>query len=210
MAEVNKDDLKKPAGSLAEIKPREAIATPGNSPRKAKARVPEEDHEETFGDRIVKNARSINYRKMGDDLLYDWLFPEIISKIGDILRMIFSKDGKITNRNAKTKGYTSYNSIYDEKNRDRDGRDPTRQNFRKIRLEFYNRQDALDVLDDLRESLERSSNGYVSVRELYSLSDLPTNPTMYNWVWYDLEDCSIERLGDHYILIMPPATGVRG
>ena len=208
MAEVNKDDMTKSTGrSLAEIKPREAI---GSAVPTKKPKAVEATHEETFGDRIVRNAKSIDYEDIKDRLLFDWLFPEIIATIGDILRMIFSKDGRGKPRSSKRHGYTSYNSIYDEKHGNRERKDPTRQDFRKIRLEFYERDVALEVLDELRERLERSNAGRVSVRELYSLADLPTNPAMLNWVWYDLEDCSVERVGDNYILIMPPAEGVRG
>lgn len=208
MAEVNKDDITKPTNSLAEIRPREAIANTQNAPKKPKAK--EAEKEETFGDRIVKNAKNIDYKRMGDDLLYDWLFPEIISKLGDILRAIFSKDGRVVTRGSRKRGsYTSYNSIYDEKRGDRDRRDPTRQDFRKIRLEFYEREDAVQVLDDLRERLEGSNVDYVTVRELYSLADLPTNAAQLGWGWYDLEDCYIERLGDNFVLRMPPAEVIK-
>ena len=84
-------------------------------------------------------------------------------------------------------------------------RDPTRQDFRKIKLEFCDREDAVEVLDDLREELESSKDGYVPVRSLYYLVDLPRNAEMIKWVWYDLDDCRIYREGDYYILKMPPA-----
>ena len=79
-----------------------------------------------------------------------------------------------------------------------------RQGFRKIRLIFDSRKDAMKVLDDLREELEASEDYYVSVRTLYRLADLPTSNVMLNWGWYDLEDCSIAQEGDYYILTMPP------
>lgn len=80
-----------------------------------------------------------------------------------------------------------------------------RQDFRKIKLEFEDREEAEEVLDNLRDALESSKDGYVSVRTLYSLADLPTNNVMLDWGWYDLEDCTIERSGVYYILRMPPA-----
>ena len=82
---------------------------------------------------------------------------------------------------------------------------PRSEDFRKIKLEFSDREEAEEVLDDLRERLEESNTDYVSIRDLYSLADLPTNSIMCEWVWHDLEDCSIYRQGDHYILKMPPA-----
>ena len=84
-----------------------------------------------------------------------------------------------------------------------------RPDFREICLEFQDREEAMIVLDDLREELEMSKDHYVSVRTLYSLADLPTNNMMLNWVWYDLEDCEITRKADHYILKMPPAEYIR-
>lgn len=199
MAEVNKDMIPT-SSSETDIQTK---GQPNNKPQKPKAK--EVEKKKTFGERIADNFMSIDYGKIKDRLLFDWLFPEIISTLGDILRMIFSQDGRGRTRSGSRKrnGYTSYSEAYDERRRDE--RDPTRQNFRKIRLEFYEKEDAEEILDDLRESLAQNNNGYVTVRELYSNADLPTHSAMLNWVWYDLEDAYIERVGDNYILRMPPA-----
>ena len=103
----------------------------------------------------------------------------------------------------KFENYKPINSIYNSY------RSPDRQDFRKIRLEFQTREDAEEVLGDLREELEASKEGCVLVRTLYSLADLPTTVTMFDWCWYDLEDCAITREEDHYILKMPPAEYIR-
>lgn len=79
------------------------------------------------------------------------------------------------------------------------------QKYKGIRLEFQKRDDAQDTMIELKEMLESSDKGYVSVRDLYSLAEMPTNPEMNKWVWYDLEDSTIERSGDNYVLKMPPA-----
>ena len=103
----------------------------------------------------------------------------MISTLGDILRMIFSEDGRGSTRGASRKrkdGYVEYSSISDGGSRRKS--DPTRQDFRKIRLEFYEREDAEEVLGDLRERLESSNADCIPVRDLYSLADLPTNATM--------------------------------
>lgn len=101
--------------------------------------------------------------------------------------------------NRDNRNFKKYKSVC------RPDRVSDRQDFRAIELKFCDREEAEEVLDDLREELEVSKEGYVLVRSLYSLSDLPTTSSMFNWVWYDLEDCRIERDGDHYILRMPPA-----
>jgi len=80
-----------------------------------------------------------------------------------------------------------------------------RQDFRHITLEFRSREDAMDVFDELEGRLINNKENYVTVHDLYSLADLPTNTAMLNWVWYELDDPSIERVGDNYILKMPPA-----
>lgn len=108
------------------------------------------------------------------------------------------------------RGYTLYRrndyaSVYEERRR----KDLPRQDFRNIRLEFNDREDAEEVLDDLRERLEESKDGFVTVKDLYSLADLPANRIMYEWCWYDLEDCFVERYGENYILRMPPAERVK-
>lgn len=108
------------------------------------------------------------------------------------------KDGYWNRDNRKSK-LKNYRPLY------RPYRNRDEQDFQKIKLEFYDREEAEEVLDDLREELDISKDGYVLVRTLYSLADLPTTLSMFNWVWYDLEDCRIERDGDHYILKMPPA-----
>ena len=216
MAEVEKDKLKEqfPSNDYTQIKPREEI---GKQMDPAKANKPKPDKTKmkkgvvekkpTFGERIANNFMNIDYEGIKNRFLFDVLFPEIISALGDVLRAIFSQDGRGSTR-KKGGGYTAYSSISDGSNRNRE-RDITRQNFRKIKLEFYERDDAKDVLDDLRERLATSASGCVSVRDLYSLADLPTNSTMLNWIWYDLEDCSIEPYGDHYALYMPPAEARR-
>ena len=99
--------------------------------------------------------------------------------------------------------FDNYTPIYNQYRRQ------DRQDFRKIRLTFQTREDAMEVLDDLREELEMTKDYYVSVRTLYSLADLPTNSAMLNWGWYDLEDCEITREAENYILKMPPAEYIR-
>lgn len=108
------------------------------------------------------------------------------------------KDG-YWNRDSRKSKLNNYKSVYNSY------MGPDRQDFRKIRLAFDSREEAMEVLDDLREELEISTEGYVLVRTLYSLADLPVTVSMFNWCWYDLEDCSVSQEGDHYILKMPPA-----
>lgn len=211
MAEVDKEKLKEqfPSNNYTQIKPREEV---GKGIEPAKKAVPDKsklksgvvDKKPTFGERIANNFMNIDYEGIKDRFLFDVLFPEMISALGDVLRAIFSQDGRGTVRRKRGRGdYTEYSSISDGSRRRE--KDITRQDFRKIKLAFYERDDAIEVLDDLREMLAESSSGYVYVRDLYSLADLPTNSAMLNWVWYDLENCRVEPNGGNYVLCLPPA-----
>lgn len=196
-----------PGNAYTQIKPK------GPAPDKAlatseKKKIKAKEKKRTFGERIAENFLNLDHEQIRDRLLFDWLFPEIIATIDDVLRMIFFGDRNGGGRSRRSeRGRSGYNSIYDERKRERERErgDPTRQNFKRIRLVFYTRQDAEEVLDELRESLEESSGGYVTVKELYSLTEMPTNYAMNKWGWYDLEDAMITRENDDYILEMPRA-----
>lgn len=77
--------------------------------------------------------------------------------------------------------------------------------FSKIKLAFYTEENAYDILDGLRDSLEYMEYGYTTVWKLYRLADMPTSYIMRSWGWYDIEDATIERDGDDWVLTMPPA-----
>ena len=109
----------------------------------------------------------------------------------------YKSKSKISSYEPYKRIYNSYCSVQN------------RQDFRKIKLEFVDREEAKEVLDNLRDELELSKDGYVLVRTLYYLADLPINSIMREWGWYDLEDCEITREADHYILKMPPAERIR-
>ena len=220
MAEVDTEKLKEqfPSNNYTEIKPREEIAKitdkqPAATPKK---KHPVREKRKTFGERIAENFLNLDHEQIRERLLFDWLFPEIIATVDDILRMIFLGDRAGSSRRSRRErgrgsGYTSYNSIYDEKHRDRDydRGDPTRQNFKHIRLIYYDRQDADSDLDEMRESLEENENGWITVKEVYSIAELPTNSTMLKWGWRDLEDAIVTRQGDDWILEMPRAEVIR-
>lgn len=190
-------------------------AEPSNTKKKRRDRVVERN-EPTIGDQIVDNVKNLDKGKIRKRLVFDWLFPEIIATIDDILRMILLGNNNAGKRRRDKNGYTHYSTGINDDDRGRnredlrkEENDPTRQNFRRIRLEFYNREDAEDVIADLREELEENTAGFVTVKELYSLAELPTYSTMYKWGWFDLEEATIERVGDNYVLEMPRAEVIR-
>ena len=222
MAEVDLERRRQEAGKQSGTNYHDIQrATPPSKPAKTEAKplvkkkAIVREKKRTFGDQIVDNISSIDHDQIRKRLLYDWLFPEVISTIDDLLRMIFLGDRNGGKRRRSRDGYTHYSTtiadVDSRKKQEREDRDPTRQNFRRIRLEFFDKDDAETVRDDLRERLEESESGIVGVKELYSheLVNMPTNSAMYKWGWFDLEDISIERDGDVYVLEMPRAEVIR-
>ncbi len=206
-----------PGNAYTNIKPKgEAPQQSTDIPKPDEKKKPKiKPTKKTVGERIAENFLAADREDIKEHLLFDWLIPEIKSAIEDIIHMVLygTRGGSRGSRNRSGGGrYTPYNSIYDERKRERErggDLDPTRQNFRRIRLTFYAREDAEEVLGDLRDSLEESSGGFVTVKELYSLAELPTNSTMYKWGWFDLRDARILREGEDYTLEMPRAEVIR-
>ena len=71
-----------------------------------------------------------------------------------------------------TRSYNSYTSLYSN-----------HSDFKNIRLEFEEKMEAQDILDDLRERLQLKDVKCVTVRDLFSRADLPTTSDMKNWGW---------------------------
>lgn len=182
-------------------------------PAKRKARVTKR----TVGERIVDNFMSIDKEEIREHLIFDWLFPEIISMIESFLRSVLSNNGKPmvftkSKRERDGRTYTAYDAISSIKRQEKDKAMPTRQDFRRIRLTFYERDDAMGVRDDMMEDLAQSSGQFVTVKDLFShpMVELPTDSTMYKWGWYDLEDAIVTRYGDDWVLEMPKAVPISG
>lgn len=173
--------------------------------------------EQTFGEKIVTNIKSIDKKEIKKHLIFDWFIPEFIDQVvGFLKQMFYGEDDRPASRASGRNGYTAYGSRYRNRrpvNVDREMRDKrdreAKQNYAHIVISFGSSwDDATEVMDDLREMLEESSNGYVRVKDLYSHSNVgfPTNNTMDNWGWYDLEEMYIDDSDkDDLELIMPKA-----
>ena len=208
--DIKKTDERFPSNSYTNIKLNEKKVVTGEGtdiqepPKKPKVKI--KPVKRSITQRIADNFLNIDKDRVKDHLLFDWLFPEIISTVEGLLRMCFFGSSEHIGRSRSGgRRERPYNSIFDERRQERERSDPTKQNFRHIKMTFYTREDADYVIGELRESLEESSCGYVTVKELYSLADMPTNYTMTKWGWYDLEDAMVTRYRDDYILEMPRA-----
>ena len=76
-------------------------------------------------------------------------------------------------------------------------------NYDSIRISFKTKEEADEVLYDLREYVE----GYrcVTVKDLYEFADLPSHYSMYKYGWENLDGAKVEERAGYYVLSMPPA-----
>lgn len=102
--------------------------------------------------------------------------------------------------------YVSYSSYYksDRRERNRDDYDDrySRDDYRNIG--FYTKVEAMDALDRLKERLERSKKGYVTILDFYDILDkVSKNPQDAKWGWRDLSYVRPERRGNRYYIDFP-------
>ena len=97
--EPTKKDLDFRPNNYTSIKPVEDIVPKEEKPKR---KIKGKEKEKKFTERIAENFLNIDYDRIKDRLLYEWLFPEVVATIGDILRMILSKDG-----NPRSEEHTS-------------------------------------------------------------------------------------------------------
>lgn len=211
------DDKEKfPAHDYTKIQTKEEIRSrreaPGQNKKKPKPKVKPKVKKQTIGEKIAENFLAADGEDIKDHLIFDWLIPELKAALEDVLHMLLyggrGGRGGRRGRDRSERGYTSYDRAFDDDDR---RRDPTKANFKHLEFHFYNIKDAQRVLDDMREALETSSGGYVTVKELYNHDYIqrPTTYSMGNWGWYDLEDADIAIQRGEYILKMPPAEPFR-
>lgn len=185
-----------------------------NETEKVKKKFSGKVKKKKLGERIADSFLMADRQDLKEHLFFDWFIPEVKAVIEDVVHMLlYGTSGGGGRSRKKDKGIgrlIDYAGVYDEKKKNRDREvDPTRQNFRRIKLRFDSREEANEVIDEMRESLAANSAGYVTVKELYSFLNEPTNYTMSRWGWYDLEDAMITRFRDDFILEMPSAEVIK-
>lgn len=166
----------------------------------------------TFGERIVDNFSSISYKEWGNHLMLDWFFPEVIRTVDGFLKQVFfgDKNARILNRSGSTSDRASmYHNVIPSVTEAFKRTTAGKRNFRHVQIYFPNEEEAIGALDDIRESLAMNTTDdpVVTVRELYSIANLPTDNTMNRWGWRDLEDVNLIEYGANgeYMIEMPPA-----
>lgn len=142
-------------------------------------------------------------------ILMDVLIPAMKKAIYDIITngtdmMLYGESGRSNRRSNGSR--VSYQSYYDDKNRDRDRRDSssyrTQGGFDYENIIFNNRGDAERVLTSMQDIID--IYGVVSVGDLYDLADVTTTNYMINkYGWTNISNANPVHVRDGYILKLP-------
>lgn len=202
-----KIDERFPGNSYTQIKPRpqDAVKTPeaGGTVKKVTGKVKE--RKKTIGERIADNFLATDKKNVKDHLIFDWLIPGLKNAIIDTVRMVLFgdyEDRSYRGRRDDDRGVrrVPYNSIFDDKRRDDRGSYP-RNSRQPAELVFDSRADAKQTLSIMREYIR--DYGKATVKDLYSIVDMPTEFPMTRCGWYDLDDAAIVETIEGYVLKMP-------
>lgn len=116
-----------------------------------------------------------------------------------------SDSGPSERRNGSPRERYSYSQYYDYKrDRDRD-QEPVEYKGRPRydAMVFTNEQDAVALLNDLKDILERYNR--VSVLKMFDLLEMDCDHTLENWGWRDLTSADIVPVEDGFWLKLPKA-----
>lgn len=148
-------------------------------------------------------------QNVGSYILWDVLIPALKSMIYEagsqgLERSLF---GEVRSRSSRERrpGYTSYNKMYDRRERDdRDrhelsSRGRRTHDFGEIILE--SRSEAEDILDELSNRIDQYDVATVS--DLYELLDLDASFQDERWGWTDMRGARALRVRNGYRLDLP-------
>lgn len=161
----------------------------------------------TLAQRFADRFLSFSREELETKIIDEWLFPGIANAIEDFVHFIlFQGHGRPRYRRDRDEGRlrrVDYSGSYDDSRRDSYLSRRTRQ----PELVFDTRDEADEVLQTLYEYLDDYHR--VTVKDLYSLADMPTDFAMNSWGWYDLSDATILKCSEGFLLQMPKIQEIR-
>jgi hypothetical protein len=137
-------------------------------------------------------------------LVSDILVPMVKKGIMGALDMMLNGghvnyDGSRRSTGARV----SYGGFFDDaRNTRRDDRTP-RVRFDYDDIEYPTKGDAEAVLDGMYDAL--NNYGFVSVGDMYDMSDITAPHTANRFGWYKLQGAHTARSGSGYIIVLPKA-----
>lgn len=190
---------------IDKIKPEETSVVAQDSPKKNAIRYSEEP---VLRNKFMRAFFGDSVRDFKDYALNEIIAPGIKGMILGALENLFDVGarGPRRRRYKEDDEYVSYSAYYQSDRRKRydDDYDDryARDDYRNIG--FYSKVEAKDVLDRLKDRLERSKRRYVTVLDFYDiLQKSSKNPQDDKWGWTDLSYVTIERHGDKWYIEFP-------
>lgn len=169
------------------------------------ARVPQKD---SFGKKFAKSFLAEEVNDVKEYIIMDCIVPGIKNAVLNMLSMTFfgeSYDGRSRYRGKDDrrdyssyygKSYYSGGSSRREERRDRRESRSDKIDYRNIVL--YRREDAERVVSDMRARIRET--GGVSIAELFSLIDEPSDYTDTSYGWLDERDVGIRRISSGFLI----------
>ena len=188
---------------------KQSISTRGEGESRSKKDVrpiaTAKEKKRTLTQRFADRFLSFTKEEITDRIIDEWLFPGIANAIEDLIHFVlFQGQGRPRRRRDGDRlRRVDYSSSYDDNRRDSYLSRRTRQ----PELIFDTRDEADEVLNTLFDILDDYSR--VTVKDLYSLADMPTDFTMTNWGWYDLSEATILKCSEGFLLQMPKIQEIR-
>ena len=168
-----------------------------------------------LGKRFVETFTAEETSNVGSYLFFDVFVPGVKNIVFDLVRdgferVLWGESSHRSSRRRSASGYTSYNTMYRERERDRnpDYRNETRDiskrgrathDFGEILIE--NRGEAEEVIDRLIDLVDKF--GLATVSDLYELVGMTPNYTDQKWGWTDLRVASVQPVRGGYLLDLP-------
>lgn len=138
-------------------------------------------------------------------LFEDVIIPTIKKGIVDV---VTEGINRLLNTNYKASSSTaskySYKAYYDDKTKGKVLTDTKRdRGYTYDGIIYDTRQDAEEVLNAMTDILDRYQ--FVTVGDLYDLSDLTPASTAYKYGWSNLREATVERIREGFIINLPKA-----
>lgn len=164
----------------------------------------------SFRQRLTESFLSTSGEDIKDAVIFDWVIPGIKNIVESVVHMILfgdKTDPRIIRSRGESRlgGGLPYNKYYDDKKRKEEY--ISRPKSRQPEVVFTTRQEAEEVMTKMFD--EVSKYGRVTVKDLYSMSDMPTEYAMSNWGWRNLTGTTVVEVRGGYMIKFPKVEEMR-
>lgn len=163
----------------------------------------------TIRQRLTDSFLASNGEDIKERVIFDWIIPGIKNILEDIVHMLLfgdKPDPRITRSRGESRLDGLKYSKYYKDPRQKEEYIP-KPRSRDPEVFFTTRSEAEDVLTRMFDMV--SDYGRVTVKDLYLLSDMPTDFAMSNWGWRSLTGSSIVETRGGYMIKFPRVEELR-